>query len=211
MRDYDPTIGRWLMKDPIGFKAGDSNLYAYVANDPINDVDPTGLFIWDIVDVFFFGQDLLAFIRCPSGETATVALLGAVGLLPGIPSAGWITRADDVAGLLNAARKGPELGIAAKPRFIAGTHADEVVDTLATPPGRYIQPDRSATDILQGVKHPGLDDFTARTHTHPARIDINPNDPSRRSTTLGDPRAVTTQEILHIMNGTASMGRPKGR
>ena len=31
-RDYDPTIGRWLSKDPIGFNGGDTNLYRYVAN-----------------------------------------------------------------------------------------------------------------------------------------------------------------------------------
>ncbi len=26
-RWYDPTIGRWLSEDPIGFTAGDANLY----------------------------------------------------------------------------------------------------------------------------------------------------------------------------------------
>ena len=35
-RDYDPEIGRWISKDPIGFAGGDTNLYAYVVNDPVN-------------------------------------------------------------------------------------------------------------------------------------------------------------------------------
>src|SRR4029077_6178015 len=41
-RDYDAQIGRWLAKDPIGFGGGQSNLYGYVANDPVNLVDPDG-------------------------------------------------------------------------------------------------------------------------------------------------------------------------
>jgi RHS repeat-associated protein len=42
-RDYDPTIGRWTSKDPILFNAGDTNLYGYVLNDPVNMEDPSGL------------------------------------------------------------------------------------------------------------------------------------------------------------------------
>jgi RHS repeat-associated protein len=41
-RDYDAQIGRWLAKDPIGFGGGQGNLYGYVANDPVNLVDPSG-------------------------------------------------------------------------------------------------------------------------------------------------------------------------
>ncbi len=49
-RDYDAYTGKWTAKDPIGFSGGDSNLYGYVLGDPVNFVDPTGLFE-EIVEV----------------------------------------------------------------------------------------------------------------------------------------------------------------
>lgn len=42
-RYYAPAIGRFLQPDPIGYAAGDMNLYAYVANNPMNFRDPYGL------------------------------------------------------------------------------------------------------------------------------------------------------------------------
>ena len=44
-RDYDAQIGRWTVEDPIRFQGGDSNLYGYVLNDPINLSDSFGLAI----------------------------------------------------------------------------------------------------------------------------------------------------------------------
>jgi hypothetical protein len=38
-----PEIGKWTAKDPILFAGGDSNLYGYVQNDPVNWIDPWGL------------------------------------------------------------------------------------------------------------------------------------------------------------------------
>jgi len=40
-RYLDPTTGRFLSEDPTGFK-GSVNFYPYVANDPVNQTDPTG-------------------------------------------------------------------------------------------------------------------------------------------------------------------------
>ena len=46
-RDYDSYTSKWTAKDPIGFQGGDSNLYGYVLGDPVNFVDPLGLWFWD--------------------------------------------------------------------------------------------------------------------------------------------------------------------
>jgi RHS repeat-associated protein len=41
-RDYDPVVGRWTAKDPIRFAGGDTNIYGYVLNDPVNTTDAHG-------------------------------------------------------------------------------------------------------------------------------------------------------------------------
>ena len=43
-RDYDAEVGRFISKDPILFAGGDTNLYGYTFNDPVNFIDPSGHF-----------------------------------------------------------------------------------------------------------------------------------------------------------------------
>ncbi len=40
---YHPNLGRFIQPDPSGFDAGDTDLYRFVDNNPVNDTDPSGL------------------------------------------------------------------------------------------------------------------------------------------------------------------------
>jgi RHS repeat-associated protein len=45
-RYYDSGVGRFLKRDPIGFKSNDYNFYRYVLNNPMNKIDPYGLDVY---------------------------------------------------------------------------------------------------------------------------------------------------------------------
>jgi RHS repeat-associated protein len=42
-RYYAPYLMRFISPDPLGFGGGDTNLYRYVGNDPVDFTDPSGL------------------------------------------------------------------------------------------------------------------------------------------------------------------------
>jgi RHS repeat-associated protein len=42
-RYYSPGLQRFLSEDPLGIGGGDTNIFAYVHNDPVNMFDPLGL------------------------------------------------------------------------------------------------------------------------------------------------------------------------
>jgi RHS repeat-associated protein len=49
-RYYDATVGRFVSEDAIGFEGGDSNLYRYVGNSPLNYTDPYGEDLYSVLD-----------------------------------------------------------------------------------------------------------------------------------------------------------------
>ena len=46
-RNNIPDTGRFTALDPLGAKGGDKDWYGYCVDDPVNRVDPLGLFFWD--------------------------------------------------------------------------------------------------------------------------------------------------------------------
>ena len=42
-REENPGAGRWTSEDPLGFAAGDADLYRYLLNGPTSQRDPAGL------------------------------------------------------------------------------------------------------------------------------------------------------------------------
>ncbi len=99
-RDYDAEIGRWLSKDPILFAGGDTNLYGYVLNDPVNLIDPEGtvpLAVWPVWTgvvggVVGIGSGVYNSSSCSAAGVAIDAVLGGVigfagGFLAGVGGA----------------------------------------------------------------------------------------------------------------------------
>ena len=109
-RDYDARLGRWTAKDPIGFAGGDSNLYGYVANDPVNYFDPSGLLADTVSDgAAVIGSCFVAPIRdalagCGNGSAhaARCAMSLAAFVIPGV-TAGMLHGALALKGLAMAA------------------------------------------------------------------------------------------------------------
>jgi RHS repeat-associated protein len=51
-RYYHPQLGNFVSRDPIGYDAGDLNLYRYVGSRPTNLVDPSGTAVLDNPEEF---------------------------------------------------------------------------------------------------------------------------------------------------------------
>ena len=68
-RYYDPSDGRFISEDPLGFEAG-INFYAYVNNNPVNFNDPSGL--EGIVGINFGGGGVSNGGRAIRGNVSTI-------------------------------------------------------------------------------------------------------------------------------------------
>ncbi|MDO8616277.1 MAG: RHS repeat-associated core domain-containing protein [Dehalococcoidia bacterium] len=87
-RYYDPATGRFMTRDPLPgslLSTQTQNRYAYVENNPVNRVDPTGLDSEGPPTLLTANPDISEFIRrvtlCP--EAAEFFVVGAAALIAG--------------------------------------------------------------------------------------------------------------------------------
>jgi RHS repeat-associated protein len=115
-RYYDPDLGRFIQEDPMGFAAGDANLYRYVFNQPLTLTDPTGLMTAEE-----YAELLLALVRpgnfcqfalCVNNLWSGVAN-AVINLVPaGKPDAGCASNLVGVPDLSSLRNLGIDVGIA---------------------------------------------------------------------------------------------------
>lgn len=108
-RDYDSETGRWISKDPILFAGGDTNLYGYVANDPVNFIDPTGLVFEGVISNYLTPnqQAVVGTVAAAIGARMTVS--GVLSLNPALGILGGLLTYEGIQNAKYAKERGLEL------------------------------------------------------------------------------------------------------
>ena len=217
-------------------RPAERNPFRYGGHNPVTHTDPTGLSIWTklgkvvhklrkgakVADAF---ADTVQDVRTVLDPDASTAERVVAGL--SLASEAFAVSKNDAKDILRGSRKvvrallpGPLRRALPAARPVKGTWKPKgrfvgdskgyVVDTNATKPGRYVQPDKSETDILQKAHHRPQGEGSAYSHTHQARRDVAP-DGKVYTRPNKHPRAVTADEVGNIANGHATKKSSRNR
>ena len=144
-RDYDPEVGRWTAKDPALFGGGQTNLYGYAFNDPINYADISGEVPIPLI-VFAIGLALVlpsdsgsdpngdptGFFAVCAGPAIDAAVGFAIGRLFGSSAGGAAASGGGAKALRSQyVQTADELGQLAQRLRGRGMSAEEVVRTVS--------------------------------------------------------------------------------
>ncbi len=198
-RTYDPFIGRFLSRDPLGFAGGQVNLYQYALGDPINNSDPTGLLVGPSGEVHvakdeFLGKRPLsmdhAYLRSSTWTSGLkpVTTLGTLGRL----LTRWTADSsceDHACRALVAADQGC---------------ADTAIDDESPPDGQWTQTDQCFGDEWNSLNltgHPGAWEFDAAAWDERPGIKDRLHRLAQMPNTIKSLRSIATDRVSTLTDG----------
>jgi RHS repeat-associated protein len=94
-RFYLPEVGRFASKDPLGYADGE-NRYIYVCDDPVNSVDPFGLFKWKTMGTAALHLSACSGYLAIAGLAASSAAFAYMSGNPVMFGSAWIASLDSI-------------------------------------------------------------------------------------------------------------------